>query len=227
MTLDRDFEDLRRRVEMDPKHAALKIQYLRTLSRAGNLRQARELLLTGYSCSKSWENLGETDSEATRQCSTCHKSVHFAWSIEELLKHTQEGQCVAAPRHLLCDYLDHIVQTASEDPNLLKNHACIFETGQRQVSHDWKISHETTIFVRGDVAREYRVIPVGRRRHILLLAVSTPLSKTRKEALKNELRAWSLEFLLASPEQIDAALSLYYPAPPRHEGRFLDGILSV
>lgn len=227
MTIDRDFEDLRRRVEMDPNNAALKIQYLRTLSRAGKLRQAREFLLADYSCSKSWENLGETDSDATRHCSGCRKSVHFAWSIDQLIEHSRQGHCVAAPRHLLCDYLDQVVQSVSEDPGLLKRHACLFETGLRQVTQDWKISHETTIFVRGDVAREYRVIPIGRRRHILILAVSAPLSKTRKEALKNELRAWTIEFLLASPKQIDDALSLYYPAPPRPEERFLDGILTV
>ncbi|MDF1666505.1 MAG: hypothetical protein P1V97_32450 [Planctomycetota bacterium] len=227
MTIDHDSEDLRRRVEMDPKNESLKIQYLRTLSRAGNLRQARDFLLTGYSCSKSWENLGETDSEVTRHCSGCRKSVHFTWSIDQLIDHSRQGHCVAAPRHVLCDYLDRVVQSVSDDPNLLKSHACIFETGLRQVTRGWKISHETTIFVRGDVAREYRVIPVGRRRHILILAVSAPLSRTRKAALKNELRAWTIEFLLASPKQIDDALSLYYPAPPRPEGWFLDGILTV
>ena len=108
----------------------------------------------------------------------------------------------------------------------MNEHACVFESSLRQVAVDWKISHETTIFIRGDIAREYRVIPIDRRRNILILAVAAPLSRTRKEALKSELPNWALEFLLASHKQIDSSLALCYPPPPRYD-RIVMGAMPV
>jgi enoyl-CoA hydratase len=49
------------------------------------------------------------------------------------------------------------------------------------------------------------------------LSTYEQLGQELSAPLKNELRGWTIEFLLASPLQIETALQLFYPPSPRYD----------
>lgn len=75
--------------------------------------------------------------------------------------------------------------------------------------HD--IEQEVIDLVPGEVARRYKILPVYRSENSITVALSDPLDVETLDSLRYVLRC-SVEGVVAVPEEIEVALSHYYPA---------------
>ena len=75
--------------------------------------------------------------------------------------------------------------------------------------HD--VEQEVIDLVPGEVARRYKILPVYRSENSITVALSDPLDVETLDSLRYVLRC-SVEGVVAVPEEIEVALSHYYPA---------------
>lgn len=56
---------------------------------------ACETSLGEFKCSKNWDELTSTTDASVRYCNNCGKTVHRAYTVQELNEMTAAGLCVA------------------------------------------------------------------------------------------------------------------------------------
>lgn len=220
-TLDEDLQRLLREAEAHPSDEGLARRVDHALRRAGRDEERRARFRFKFQCSLRYEDLRPDQGDPlVRQCDRCHRQVRFVASVEQLAEQVAQGRCVAFERRTLADVVARVADDSRNHSARVEGSPCLVPTDLPWV--DVEAFTPTPDLLRvfpGELAREYRAIPVARSPGVLRLACATLPDRVLDDL--TFMTGMKLELALAEGDAIDRALLRIYG--PETEPEYLMG----
>lgn len=108
------FLELARRIGLDFANALLR----ETIMNCGSddAKRCAPRVRFAFACSKRWETLTPTGSEAVRHCQQCNESVYYCHTIADAETRAHAGQCIAVPKPLSTGAVSTEMMLGRPDP---------------------------------------------------------------------------------------------------------------